>query len=127
MNEEQDPAVEVADEAAHRHLKDDVQALMSDGVAYARTEFAFQKARVGFATSRVKSIAVLGAGALVLLFFALMALTVGLVFTLAQVIAPIWATLLVFGVLAALAALCGVLAGKRWGAMVAVLSDRKKP
>ena len=55
-------------------------------------ELAFQKARAGFVLRRAKGILALGALALALLFFVLMALIVGLLLALAPLLGP-WGAL----------------------------------
>ena len=118
------PAVAVGDDARHRHLEDDVRALVDAGLTFARTEADLQKARGGYAVSRIKWIALLGALAAVLAWFALVALTVGLVITLTPVLGAIWATLLVFSVLLVVAALCAWSAAGQWKRMIEALSNR---
>ena len=125
MNNDQEPDVAVAQETADRPLVDDVRALYADGMALASTEIAFQKARAGFAASEIKSIVLLGVAALVVLHFALVALTVGAVIALTPLIGAIGATLAVTGVLLLLAVTAGLMALRHWRRMAAVLSDRK--
>lgn len=125
MNDDEEPNVAVAEEAADRPLVEDVRTLYADGMALAGAEVAFQKARAGFAASQIKSILLLGVGALVLLHFALVALTVGAVISLAPLIGAIGATLVVTGVLLLLSVISVLMALRHWRGMVAVLSDRK--
>jgi hypothetical protein len=120
------PAVADGDEAAQRHLPDDLRALAGSGLAYAKAELALQKARAGFAASRIKWVALLGLGALLFVFFALIALTVGMVISLATLIGPLAATAVVFVALALLALVCGLIAAGQWKRMVAVLSGEDK-
>ena len=77
------------------------RALFEDGQTLLAAEIEFQKARAGFVLGRVKGILVLAALALVLLFFALMALVMGLLLALAPLIGP-WGALavVVLGLLA---------------------------
>ena len=77
------------------------RALLEDGQALLEAELAFQKARAGFVLGRVKGVLALGALALALLFFALMALVMGLLLALAPLIGP-WGALavVVLGLLA---------------------------
>lgn len=83
-----------------------VRALLEDGQTLLGAEIAFQKARAGFVLGRAKSVLILGVLALVLLFFTLMALVMGLLLALAPLIGP-WGALaaVVLGLLA-LAGLC---------------------
>lgn len=77
------------------------RALLEDGQSLLAAEIAFQKARAGFALGRAKGILALAALALALLFFALMALVVGLLLALAPLVGP-WGALaiVVLGLLA---------------------------
>lgn len=77
------------------------RALFEDGQTLLAAEIEFQKARAGFVLGRAKGILVLAALALVLLFFALMALVMGLLLALAPLIGP-WGALavVVLGLLA---------------------------
>lgn len=70
------------------------RALLEDGQTLIAAELAFQKARAGFVLGRAKGILAFGALALALLFFALMALVVGLLLALAPLIGP-WGALAV--------------------------------
>lgn len=76
-------------------LTDDLLALFEDGKTYAEAEFAFQKSRAAFSADRVKGAVVFGLGALAMLHLALIALTVGLVVSLASVVGPWGATAIV--------------------------------
>ena len=69
-------------------------------------------------------IALFGALALVLAFFSLVALTVGLVIALTPLLTAFGATAAVFGGLLLLGAVCAWLAATRWRRMVAALSNR---
>ena len=77
------------------------RALLEDGQTLFAAEIAFQKARAGFVLGRAKGILVLAALALALLFFALMALVMGLLLALTPLIGP-WGALaaVVLGLLA---------------------------
>jgi predicted PurR-regulated permease PerM len=119
------PAVTVGEEARQRHLEDDLRDLVDHGLAYAKAEVEWQKARVGYATGRVRSIAVLGLVAFLLAFVARVALTVGLVIGLTPLIGAIGATLAVFGVLILIAAICALSARGQWRRMMAALSSRE--
>lgn len=83
------------DPAANHSLLEDAQALYEDGKTYLEAELAFQKSRAGFVADRAKWTAVYGAGALALVHLALIALTVGLVISLATLIGPWLATAVV--------------------------------
>ncbi|MBX9885357.1 MAG: phage holin family protein [Novosphingobium sp.] len=87
--------------AADDGLLGGARALLEDGQTLLAAEIAFQKARAGFVLGRAKGILVLGVLALALLFFALMALVVGLLLALAPLVGP-WGALavVVLGLLA---------------------------
>lgn len=119
------PAIAAGEEARQRHLEDDLRDLVDHGLTYARAEVEWQKARVGYATGRVRSIAVLGLAAFLLVFFALVALTVGMVIGLTPLLGAIGATLTVFGVLVVVAAICALSARGQWRRMMAALSSRE--
>lgn len=89
------------DTGADESLLGGARALLEDGQSLIAAELEFQKARAGFVLGRAKSILTLAALALALLFFALMALVVGLLLALAPLIGP-WGSLAVvfFGLLA---------------------------
>ena len=92
--------------AADDSLLGGARALLEDGQSLIAAEIAFQKARAGFVLGRAKGVLALGALALALLFFALMALVMGLLLALAPLIGP-WGALgvVVLGLLA-LTGLC---------------------
>ena len=101
---------EAAEETSPLHsLTDDVMALFEDGKTYVQAEVAYQKSRGGYVANRLKGAALFGAGAFAFLHLALIALTVGLVIALAQVVGPWIATaivvvvMLVIGIVLALA------------------------
>lgn len=100
-------ADKAADEAARLHtLVGSAQALIENGQSLMEAELAFQKARAGFVLSRAKGIIALGALALALLFFVLMALIVGLLLALAPLLGPWGALGAVVGGLLLVTALC---------------------
>lgn len=80
-------------------LKADFEALISDAKTYAQAELAFQKSRAGFTADRLKWVALYGGAALGFVHLALIALTVGLVISLATVVGPWVATALVVAAL----------------------------
>jgi uncharacterized membrane protein YqjE len=125
MNENAEPTLAGMDEARNRPLADDLRALASDAVAFAAAEAELQKARAAYAAGSLKSIVLLGALAAVLVLFALVALTVGLVIALTPIIGALGATFAVFGGLLAVALICAWLASGRWKRMVAALSNPK--
>ena len=71
-------------------LSDDVRNLVEDGRTFAEAELAFQKSRAAWAGNRVKFIAIFAVLALGFVHLSLVALVVGAVFALAQMMNP-WA------------------------------------
>lgn len=112
-----------ADDAVDRSLLDDVQQLITDGRTLLEAELAYQKSRAAVAGQGAKSVAVWGGLAVVLVCFALMALTFGLVLGLASVIGPWLATLVTVVALLIAAALCGAAAARRWKHVAGQLSQ----
>lgn len=121
MADEQPPLI--AEDAAERSLVEDVRQLANDGRTLLEAELAYQKSRAMVAGNAAKSVAAWGALALALVFFALMALVLGLVLILAQVIGPMWAAVAAFAGLLAAAALCGSIAARRWQRAAALIAD----
>jgi hypothetical protein len=109
--------------AAERSLVDDVRQLASDGRTLLEAELAYQKSRALVAGQAAKGVAGWGALALALVFFALMALVLGLVLVLAEAIGALWATIAAFLGLLAFAALSGWFALRRWQRASAQLTD----
>lgn len=118
-----DPPPLTKDDPATRSLVADARQLVEDGRTLLEAELAYQKSRALVAGQAAKGVAGWGALALVLVFFALMALVLGLVLALTPLIGALGATVaVVLGVLAA-AALCGWIAARRWQRASAQLND----
>lgn len=113
------------DEARERSLPEDLRQLADDARALAEAELAYQRTRAAFAGQESKRIALLGVFAAVLVFFSLMALTVGLVIALTPVLTAWGATAAVFGGLLIVAGVFALLALSRWKRMTAMLADEK--
>ncbi len=115
-----------ASDAASRSLSDDVRRLVDDGKTLIEAELAYQKSRAVVAGSGLKSIAGWGALALALIFFALMAIVLGLLLVLAPLVGG-WAAMaiVVAGVLLA-ATLSGWVAVRRWNQMAQMLNETDK-
>jgi hypothetical protein len=113
----------IAENAAERSLANDVRQLASDGRTLLEAELAYQKSRAVVAGQAAKGVAGWGALALAMVFFALMALVLGLVLVLAEAIGALWATITAFLTLLAIAALCGWIALRRWQRAAAQLAD----
>lgn len=113
-------------DAAERSLVDDVRQMVDDGRTLLEAELAYQKSRALVAGQGVKGIAGWGALALALVFFALMALVMGLLLALSELVGGwIAMVIVVLGLLLA-AGLSGMAAGKRWKRMSAQLSDTEQ-
>ena len=123
MADDQPPLI--AEDAAERSLVDDVRQLASDGRTLLEAELAYQKSRALLAGQAAKGVAGWGALALALVFFALMALVLGMVLVLAEAIGALWATIAAFFGLLAIAALCASIALRRWQRASAQLADNE--
>ena len=108
-------------------LADDVRALVDDGKTYLEAELQFQKSRAALAVGRGKSGAIYGVAAAAIAHLALIALVVGLLFSLAPVIGPWGATGIVVGVLLILSAVLALMARSRFARLSAVFADPAKP
>ncbi|AKM09791.1 phage holin family protein [Croceicoccus naphthovorans] len=119
-----DTASPVGDEGvADRSLADDIKALVSDGRLLAEAEIDFHKKRAIYGANEGRKIATNFAIAGVLAFFAVMALVVGLVLALGQIITYWGSTAVVTGALV-IVALIFVSKGKsRLNRLKAVLSE----
>ncbi len=91
-----------------------MRQLIDDGRTLLEAELAFQTSRAAFAGKGIKAVAAFGALALALVFFALMALTIGAVLALAPVLSVWGATAAVAGTLLLIAAICGAIARSQW-------------
>ena len=124
MTESEPSTARILSEAVERSLPEDLRQLAEDARALAEAEFAYQKSRAAFAGQEAKRIAILGLLAAVLVFFALMTLTFGLVLALTPLLTAWGATALVVGGLLLAAVLCGVVAAGLWRRMTATLADK---
>ena len=98
-----------------RHIDDEgigelLGRLSGDGKAYVQAEIAYYKALAADKGGKAGIAAAYGAGAAVLAIAGLVALLIGLILTLATLVGPGWATLIVVGVTFALAALLALVA-----------------
>ena len=124
MTESEPSTARILSEAAERSLSEDLRRLAEDARALSEAEFAYQKSRAAFAGQEVKRIAILGLLAGVLVFFALMALTLGLVLALTPWLTAWGATAVVVGGLLFAAVLCGLLAAALWKRMTGTLTGK---
>ncbi|WP_026326025.1 phage holin family protein [Sphingomonas sp. Mn802worker] len=95
-----------------------VSQLAGDAKDLASAELALQKAKVGEAIGRYKNAIVFFAAAAVLALAALIALLVGMIDTLATLIGPGFATLVVVGVTLLIAATLGIVGKNRFSPKV---------
>lgn len=93
-----------------------VHQLAGDAREVASAEIEVHKARLGEKVTRYKGAAIYFAIAGVLALGAFIALLVGLIMTLATLVGPGWATLIVVGVVLAMSAVLGVLGKGRLAA-----------
>lgn len=113
-------------DAAERSLVDDLRQMVDDGRTLLEAELAYQKSRALVAGQGAKGIAGWGALALALVFFALMALVMGLLLALSELVGGWIATLVVVLGLLLAAGLAAMAAGKRWKQMSTQLSDNEQ-
>ena len=86
------------DDSRDEGVREVLARLYADGRAYAAAEADKQKLRVGIIGAGIRNAAIFGVVALMLAFASIVALLVGLTIALSQLVAPIWATLIVVGV-----------------------------
>jgi hypothetical protein len=98
--------------------------MIGDARGWAEAELVWQKARALFAGKQIGVIALLGLLALALVFFALMALVLGLVLALTPLLGAWGAMAAATGGLLLAAALAGLLAALRAKRMVRLIADR---
>ncbi len=126
MADEQPPPL-IADDPAERSLVDDVRQLVDDGRTLLEAELAYQKSRALVAGEAAKAVAGWGALALALLFFALMALVLGLMLALTPKLGALAATGVVVAGLVVLAAIAGLTASRRWKRAAAQIAEQAPP
>lgn len=119
-----EPPPLIAEDPAERSLVDDVRQLVGDGRTLLEAELAYQKSRALVAGQAAKSVAGWGALALALLFFALMALVLGLILALTPQLGALGAMGAVVAGLIVLAALSGWTALRRWKHAAAQISEQ---
>lgn len=121
MADESPPLIE--EDAAERSLVADVRQLVEDGRTLLEAELAYQKSRAVVAGQAAKGVAGWIALALALLFFALMALVLGLILALVPALGAIWATIAVVLGLLASGGLSGWVAVRRWQRAAALMAE----
>ncbi|MDL2352910.1 MAG: phage holin family protein [Pseudomonadota bacterium] len=112
-----------ASDAATRSLVEDIKHLAGDGRTLLEAEFAYQKSRAAVAGAGAKGIAGWASLAIALVFFALMALVMGVLLGLAEMIGVWAATAVTVLAVLAVAGLCGFAARRRWKRMSGALAD----
>lgn len=126
MDEEAPPLIAPSSsDAATRSLVEDVKRLVDDGRTLLEAELAYHKSRAAVAGEAAKGVAGWGSLALALVFFALMALVVGLLLGLAEALG-IWAAtaIMVIGLLL-MAGITATLAARRWKRAAAQIAEAK--
>lgn len=116
----------LADEAERPTLAADLRQLADQARTLAQAELAFQKSRAAYAGAEIRGIAMLLAVALVLLFFAAMAMVVGTVIALGPLLGLWGAAAAVTLGLVSLAGLSALLARGRMKRMVAIVASEDK-
>ncbi|MGH6746813.1 phage holin family protein [Novosphingobium sp.] len=106
-------------------LIEDVRLLLGEARTFAQAEVTYQKTRAAYLAAETKSIAVLGVGAAVFVFFALMALVLGAVIAVGTLIGP-WLAMVAVPVAILLVALfMGLSARGRVKRMMAILKEKE--
>jgi hypothetical protein len=119
------PAV-TADDPAERSLVDDLRQLAGDAREAAQAEVAFQQSRAKVVGASAGGIAARAVVALALVFFALMALVVGLLLALTPVLTAWGATALVVVVLLVGAAILAMSARAGWRRLTALVNGEDR-
>lgn len=113
------------DDMPDRSLLGDLEAAWQDGKTYVAAELAFQKTRARFATAKLKSVVIYGVAAAFLAVLALIGLTVGAILSLATLVGPLAATLIVVAVLLLVAFALARRAGGSWAALSNAFSSEE--
>ncbi len=108
---------------SERSLAEDLRDLIDHGRVAVEAEVAFQKSRATYAAASIGKIAALGAVAAAIAFVSVIALSVGLIFSLAPLLTPLGATAAVVGAMLLVAGILALLAVARWKRMIATISD----
>ncbi|HQN54629.1 MAG TPA: phage holin family protein [Novosphingobium sp.] len=116
---------EPASDAAQRSLVEDARRLVDDGRTLLEAELAYHKARAAVAGEAAREVAAWGALALALVFFALMALVMGVLLGIAQLVGYWAATAIVVAALVLVAGLAAARAAARWKRASAQISEPK--
>lgn len=114
-----------ATDPADRSLIEDLRLLASDAKSLAQAEIAYQKSRAGVIGGGLGKIAGLGALALLLVWLALVALVVGLLFALIPLLTAWGATAAVTVGLLVLAGVVALWARSSWRKISLLISDEE--
>lgn len=117
----------VTADPAERSLVEDLRQLAGDARDLAKAELAYQQSRAKVVGSSAGGIAARGAVALVLVFFALMALVVGAVIALTPALTAWGATAVVVLFLGIAAVVCALSARAGWRRLSALVSGEERP
>ncbi|MCJ2181831.1 phage holin family protein [Novosphingobium sp. 1949] len=104
-------------------LAEDLRLLAGEAKVLARAELAYQKSRAGFVAGKLRTITGLLVLSLALLFFAAVALVVGLVFALAPILTAWGAMAVVTLGFVVLAGLCALAARRSLAGISAVIAE----
>lgn len=88
MQDNPAPLAPPVEEIENPSLAQDLRQLAEEAKTFAQAELAFQKSRAAYVGTEVRTIAVLLMAALVLVFFAIIALVVGTVIALGPLLGP---------------------------------------
>ena len=108
-------------------LTQDLRLLADEAKTLAQAEFAFQKSRAAFVGGETKTIALLLVVAVVVVFFAVMALVIGTVIALGPLLGPWGAMAAVTLALVAIAAFCALSAKARIKGMMVIAGNGNEP
>lgn len=112
-----------ATDRPRRSLVDDVEALLSDGRTYLEAEVAYQKSRALHVVDRGKSALVYVIAGALFALMTLLGLTVGLIISLAQLVGPWIASVIVVLALGLVAFLLLRAAQRRWNSLMQAFSN----
>jgi hypothetical protein len=111
--------------ARERSLAGDLHELIDEGRVLAETEFAFRKSQAAYVGQGARGVLLFTALTAMLVFCALLALTVGLVVALTPLLTPWGAAGGAFAGLLLTAFVCSRIAAWRWRRITDALSERE--
>ena len=125
MRDEDIDTAEPGEPGDERSLLEDVEAAIDDGRTYLEAEVAYQKTRAAFVADRAKDAAIFAAIGGSLAVLALVALTVGLVFSLTPYLTAWGACAAVTGAWLVLAAIFLRMAQVRWRKLIGAFLEKE--